>query len=91
MRAKFKHDPLCKAHFLDFLNCLRVREFCGALQAIHKWLVIRAEAGGDKGLTNPADPANATPQDEVDKGFLHAALNLGALYARFDHQVRNYI
>ena len=28
-----ENPDLIEAHFLDFLNCLRVREYCGALQA----------------------------------------------------------
>ena len=35
------NPDLIEAYFLDFLNCLRAREYCGAMQAIHKWLVIR--------------------------------------------------
>ena len=31
-------------------------------------------------------PDTDVPKEEVDKGFLHAALNLGALYARFQHK-----
>jgi len=75
------NPDLIEAYFLDFLNCLRAREYCGAMQAIHKWLVIRAEAGGSAFM-----PDTDVPKEEVDKGFLHAALNLGALYARFQHK-----
>ena len=81
-----ENPDLIEAHFLDFLNCLRVREYCGALSAIHRWLVIRAETGLSSSNPIEAASASAPPQDEVDKGFLHAALNLGALYARFEHQ-----
>ena len=50
-------------------------------QCDHACIITRAEAGGSAFM-----PDTDVPKEEVDKGFLHAALNLGALYARFQHK-----
>ena len=65
---------LPEAHFLSYLNCLRVRDVAGAEHALYA------------SFAQPAD--RLTPkasQEEVSKGFRYAALNLAAFHSRLGH------
>jgi len=66
---------LPEAHFLSYLNCVRVREVCGGLHSLYA------------SLKQPADnQINKTSQEEVNKGFRYAALNLAAFHSRLNHK-----
>ena len=83
VKAILKHNPdLAQAHFLSYLNCLRVNEYCDALSNLHKCFsgVSTLSANGvqtDWSLQNLED---------CNRGFRYAALNLAALHARFNHK-----
>ncbi|XP_037084858.1 anaphase-promoting complex subunit 5-like [Pollicipes pollicipes] len=64
------NPDLAEAHFLSFLNCLRVGELCGAVHSLyHSFDRMGAAAGG-----------------EPSRGLRYAALSLAALHARFGHR-----
>ena len=65
---------LPEAHFLSYLNCLRVRDVAGAEHALYA------------SFAQPADRlAPKASQEEVSKGFRYAALNLAAFHSRLGH------
>ncbi|XP_046399843.1 anaphase-promoting complex subunit 5 [Ischnura elegans] len=72
-----KANPKCaEAHYLCYLNCMRVKEFCGAVHSLHHCFDRSTVVADSKGIT----------QDEKNKGFRYAALNLAALHTQFGHK-----
>jgi len=66
---------LPEAHFLSYLNCVRVREVVGGLHSLYA------------SFNQPADHLLAkTSQEEINKGFRYAALNLAAFHSRLNHK-----
>jgi len=66
---------LPEAHFLSYLNCVRVKEVVGALHSLYA------------SFNQPADHLLAkTSQEEINKGFRYAALNLAAFHSRLNHK-----
>ncbi|KAK5639964.1 hypothetical protein RI129_010775 [Pyrocoelia pectoralis] len=70
-----KANPdLAEAHFLNYLNYLRVKEYCGAISSLYHCF--------DKsGFIDSKGNV-----DEKSKGFRFAALNLAVLYFHFGHR-----
>jgi len=66
---------LPEAHFLSYLNCVRVKEVVGALHSLYA------------SFNQPADHLlSKTSQEEINKGFRYAALNLAAFHSRLNHK-----
>ncbi|XP_049828082.1 anaphase-promoting complex subunit 5 isoform X1 [Schistocerca gregaria] len=65
-----------EAHYLSYLNCARVNEFCGAVDSLFHCF--------DRN-TNTND-SKTNNQDEKNRGFRFAALNLTILYAHFGYR-----
>ncbi|XP_011314211.1 anaphase-promoting complex subunit 5 [Fopius arisanus] len=63
-----------EAHYLSYLNCLRVNEYCGAQDSLYHCFDRLA----------PLENRSAT--DDRSRTFRYAALNLAALHAQFDHK-----
>ncbi|XP_043287109.1 anaphase-promoting complex subunit 5 [Venturia canescens] len=63
-----------EAHYLSYLNCLRVNEYCGALDSLYHCFDRLA----------PLENRSA-PEDRA-RTFRYAALNLAALHAQFGHK-----
>ncbi|XP_034947106.1 anaphase-promoting complex subunit 5 [Chelonus insularis] len=63
-----------EAHYLSYLNCLRVNEYCGALDSLHHCF--------DQFLPN----SSRITSDDKSRTFRYAALNLAALHAQFDQK-----
>ncbi|XP_014222514.1 anaphase-promoting complex subunit 5 [Trichogramma pretiosum] len=63
-----------EAHYLSYLNCLRVNEYCGALESLYHCF--------DR-LT-PVD--NRPVSEDKLRTFRYAALNLAALHAQFGYK-----
>lgn len=61
------------AHYLSYLNCIRVSDFCGAVDSLYHCFDRLAP------LEN-----RSTPEDR-SRTFRYAALNLAALHAQFNH------
>ncbi|XP_026272663.1 anaphase-promoting complex subunit 5 [Frankliniella occidentalis] len=61
-----------EAHYLSYLNCLRVREYCGAVDSLFHCF--------DR---NTAIAANSTTIDDKNRSFRYATLNLAILHAQF--------
>jgi len=71
------HCPsLPEAHFLSYLNCLRVRDVTGAEHALYASFAMPVEPG--TGLPKSS-------QEEINKGFRYAALNLALFHSRLGH------
>ncbi|XP_057337255.1 anaphase-promoting complex subunit 5 [Microplitis mediator] len=64
-----------EVHYLSYLNCLRVNEYCGALDSLYHCFDRLA----------PLD--NRTVSEDRSRIFRYAALNLAALHAQFDHKI----
>lgn len=67
---------LCQQHYLSYLNCLRVKEFCGSFHSLFHCF--------DRGIFTLDSKGNT--QDEKNRGFRFAALNLAILYSHFGHK-----
>merc|ERR1712240_603536 len=66
---------LPEAHFLSYLNCLRVNDVAGAEHALYA------------SFAQPADRlAPKSSPEEINKGFRYAALNLAAFHSRLNHK-----
>lgn len=61
-----------EAHYLSYLNCLRVREYCGAIDSLFHCF--------DR---NTAIAASSNTIDDKNKSFRYATLNLAILHAQF--------
>ncbi|XP_050302201.1 anaphase-promoting complex subunit 5 [Anthonomus grandis grandis] len=69
-----KSNPdLAEAHFMSFLNYLRVEEFCGAMRSLFHCFDRRS------------NPELKCYNDEKNKEHRYAALNLAILYHHFGH------
>ncbi|XP_011643849.1 anaphase-promoting complex subunit 5 [Pogonomyrmex barbatus] len=62
------------AHYLSYLNCIRVNDFCGAVVSLYHCFDRLAP------LEN-----RSTPEDR-SRTFRYAALNLAVLHAQFNHK-----
>ncbi|EZA49509.1 anaphase-promoting complex subunit 5 [Ooceraea biroi] len=62
------------AHYLSYLNCIRVSDFCGAVNSLYHCFDRLAP------LEN-----RSTPEDR-SRTFRYAALNLAVLHAQFNHK-----
>ncbi|XP_033223750.1 anaphase-promoting complex subunit 5 isoform X2 [Belonocnema kinseyi] len=63
-----------EAHYLSYLNCLRVNEYCGALDSLYHC------------FDRLAPVENRSTSDDRSRTFRYAALNLAALHAQFNHK-----
>ncbi|XP_012256347.2 anaphase-promoting complex subunit 5 isoform X2 [Athalia rosae] len=63
-----------EAHYLSYLNCLRVNEYCGAVDSLYHC------------FDRLAPFENRTPTEDRNRTFRYAALNLAALHAQFGHK-----
>ncbi|CAL4060929.1 unnamed protein product, partial [Meganyctiphanes norvegica] len=78
IRQMVQQNPdLAEAHYLSYLNCLRVKEFSGAVHSL-----LRTYDGHLPTQSN----SNNTPTEEHSKSIRYAALNLAALHAQFGHR-----
>ncbi|GLG92673.1 Anaphase-promoting complex subunit 5 [Gryllus bimaculatus] len=64
-----------EAHYLTYLNCLRAKEFCGAVNSLFHCF--------DRNTLTAEKISN---QEERNKGYRYAALNLAMLYAQFGYK-----
>lgn len=77
-----KSNPdLSQVHFLAYLNGLRCQDFCSAIKSLY-WSFDR---GCQSEIFNNPDPDVEKMNEEADRGFRYAALNLAALHANFQH------
>ncbi|KAI0218824.1 Anaphase-promoting complex subunit 5 [Lamellibrachia satsuma] len=77
---------LAEAHYLSYLNYLRVNEYCGAVESLHHYFDCHLV---DANKTN--DTAKPKQEDEVIcKGFRYAALSMAALQYRFGHRAEAF-
>ncbi|XP_055688027.1 anaphase-promoting complex subunit 5 [Lutzomyia longipalpis] len=66
-----KDNPLYShAHFVNYLNCLRVRDYIGAVDNLHRAF--------DRNAVKNLSPVET-------KGYQYLSLNLAILHAQFDH------
>ncbi|XP_043461028.1 anaphase-promoting complex subunit 5 [Leptopilina heterotoma] len=63
-----------EAHYLSYLNCLRVNEYCGALESLYHC------------FDRLAPLENRSTSEDRSRTFRYAALNLAALHAQFNHK-----
>ncbi|XP_066585318.1 anaphase-promoting complex subunit 5 [Prorops nasuta] len=64
-----------EAHYLSYLNCLRVNEYCGALDSLYHCF----------DTLIPLENRNGS--EDRTRTFRYAALNLAVLHAQFNHKV----
>jgi len=77
--TSYKFNAFCSwfvQHYLSYLNCLRVKEFCGASDSLFHCFDRNSFVSDSKGNN----------QDEKSRGFRYAALNLAVLHAQFGHK-----
>ncbi|XP_066952222.1 anaphase-promoting complex subunit 5 isoform X1 [Macrobrachium rosenbergii] len=75
IRQLVQHNPdLAEAHYLSYLNCIRTKEFSGAVHSLlHAY---------DSQLMN----RDSSRLEDQGRGFRYAALNVAALHAQFGHK-----
>lgn len=74
-----KNNPkLTEAHYLSYLNCLRVREFCGSMDCLLTYFNRHAKSKTNSQGTVTSDQASSVCR--------YAALNLALLHHRFGHR-----
>jgi len=76
---------LAEAHFLSYLNYLRVGEYCGAVDSLYHYFDRHTAAALE---TPPAGAANRSRQEEDPscRGLRYAALTMAALHHHFKHK-----
>ncbi|XP_041978762.1 anaphase-promoting complex subunit 5 [Aricia agestis] len=62
-------------HFLSFLNCIRMKEFCGAQDSLYNCF--------DRAVFNICGTGNSS--NDRNKNFRYAALNRAAMHTHFGH------
>lgn len=79
IRDLLKDNPdLAEAHYLSYLNSLRVKEYCGAVHYLYHCFDRNT-------LANQDNKPGANP-DDIGRSFRYAALNLAALHCKFGHR-----
>ncbi|XP_023229697.1 anaphase-promoting complex subunit 5-like isoform X1 [Centruroides sculpturatus] len=79
IRELLKGNPeLAEAHYLSFLNSLRVMEYCGAIENLYHHF--------DRSVHIHQDTKLSSNNEETDRNFRYAALNLAILHAKFGHK-----
>ncbi|XP_022921180.1 anaphase-promoting complex subunit 5 [Onthophagus taurus] len=74
LRSLLETNPdISEAYFLSYLNCLRIKEFSGALDSLHLCF--------DKTIST-----NGKSNEEKNKSFRYAVLNLAILKFHFNHK-----
>ncbi|XP_076471090.1 anaphase-promoting complex subunit 5-like isoform X2 [Babylonia areolata] len=73
-----QHPDIAEAHFLSYLNNLRMREYCTAVHNLYHYFDRTTQLTGE--LTGNAKRT----EDEVSRRY--AALNLAALHFNFKHE-----
>lgn len=76
LRIHFLKMIVCFQHFLSFLNCIRMKEFCGAQDSLYNCF--------DRTVFSITSNANAN--NEKNKTFRYAALNRAAMHTQFGHK-----
>ncbi|XP_071514298.1 anaphase-promoting complex subunit 5 [Panulirus ornatus] len=75
IRQLVRQNPdLAEAHYLSYLNCVRVKEFSGAVHSL-----LRTYDGH-------LMQRDSSRMEDQGRGFRYAALNLAALHAQFGHR-----
>ncbi|XP_012542546.1 anaphase-promoting complex subunit 5 [Monomorium pharaonis] len=62
------------AHYLSYLNCIRVNDFCGAIDSLYHC------------FDRLAPLENRSTSEDRSRTFRYAALNLAVLHAQFNHK-----
>ncbi|XP_032683400.1 anaphase-promoting complex subunit 5 isoform X2 [Odontomachus brunneus] len=62
------------AHYLSYLNCIRVNDFCGAVNSLYHC------------FDRMAPLENRSAPEDRSRTFRYAALNLAVLHAQFNHK-----
>ncbi|XP_071820415.1 anaphase-promoting complex subunit 5-like [Apostichopus japonicus] len=75
-----RNPHLAEVHYLTFLNCLRLNEFCGAVHSLHKYF---DQLTQKKTRSNESESMNAN--EEWTHSFRYAALNMASLHFRLGH------
>lgn len=65
-------------HFLSFLNCIRMKEFCGAQDSLYNCF--------DRTVFSVA--GNSVANNDRNKNFRYAALNRAAMHTQFEHRYK---
>ncbi|KAK6195948.1 hypothetical protein SNE40_001269 [Patella caerulea] len=69
------NKDLAEAHFLSYLNSLRVKEYCTAIHNLYHYYDRNAKISS----------TSTTAKDKEDLSIRYAALNVAALHFRFGH------
>ena len=74
----FSYEPL--QHYVKYLNHMRVKEYAGAKDSLHRYFDKIAEAGDRVS-------AKDSNVEDFNRCSRYASLNLASLYARFGHRL----
>ena len=85
-QAILRDNPdLSQAHFLSYLNCLRVKDYCEAINNLRKCFS-GTSALANKSQLDYMQSGSLTNIEDSNRGYRYAALNIAALHARFNHK-----
>lgn len=87
VKTILRYNPdLAQAHFLSYMNCLRVKDYCDAVHNLNKCFNGMSTISMNRSQTDPLFSGSLPNLEDCNKGFRYAALNLAALHARFNHK-----
>ncbi|XP_072015679.1 anaphase-promoting complex subunit 5-like isoform X2 [Amphiura filiformis] len=79
------NPDLTETHYLSYLNCMRLSEFCGAIHNLHSYFD-HLLPKGDNSKDNKDSNHNTAEQKTKSYRYRYAALGLAGLHCRFGHR-----
>ena len=80
------NPDLAEAHYLSYMNYLRVHEYCAAMDSLYHYYD-RHQPGGNTSKQFSAITKTKLDEDVFCKSLRYAALNLAALHHKFGHRL----
>ena len=86
IQAILRDNPdLSQAYFLSYLNCLRIKDYCEAINNLRKCFS-GASVLSNKNPVDYLQSGSLANIEDTNRGYRYAALNIAALHARFSHK-----
>ena len=86
INAILRDNPdLSQAYFLSYLNCLRMKDYCEAINNLRKCFN-GASVISNKNQVEYLQSGPLANIEDSNRGYRYAALNIAALHARFSHK-----
>ena len=80
------NPDLAEAHYLSYMNCLRINEYCAAMDSLYHYYD-RHQSVGSNGRCFSSITKPKLEETMQSKNLHYAALNLASLHYRFGHHL----